>query len=301
MNKIAFGAFAILHPSFSHLSSDLALGDSITADAHKWLNTPYAAGIIFSRSLELVLDVLGPGSDIPAYLTPATSFTVGVEGSSATIGAEEEGREKEVGMEDLQFHQSTPAPLFTVLENSRRFIALPIYASLICLGREGYGEIVRRNIGFTRRVERWMRGGGAEGAYEVLTPFNDHSSSPFDPTTTTTTTTTERTSTKFQTLNILLFAPSPTSPPPFSHPSTGSKSLLLALNKTKEVYFTPTVWKGRGAIRMAVSNWATGITGGAGDGEGKGEGEGGRDWDILREVFERVVREAREVESNKCH
>lgn len=36
MLRIAFGAFAVLHPEFEHLSAEMSLADSITSDAHKW-------------------------------------------------------------------------------------------------------------------------------------------------------------------------------------------------------------------------------------------------------------------------
>lgn len=185
------------------------------------------------------------------------------------MGKEEEGGEPPLST--LAYHQRTPSPLFQNLENSRRFIALPIYASLISLGRSGYEEIVRRNIEFTRKVEKWMRDGGAGDAYEVLTPLSSLSRSMTDG----------KEKDEFKTLNILLFAPSPLAPLPFSHPRNGSTALLAALNESKEVYFTPTNWNGRPAIRMAVSNHAT-------------EEIEGRDWEILVQVLERVMREARE-------
>ena len=35
-------------------------------------------------------------------------------------------------------HESVPSPLYTGIENSRRFRALPLIASLMSLGRQGY-------------------------------------------------------------------------------------------------------------------------------------------------------------------
>lgn len=66
---------------------------------------PYDCGLFFTRSVKALTDVLGPGEDAPAYLSSASD---------------------------------TPSPLYVNIENSRRFRALPLLASLASLGREGY-------------------------------------------------------------------------------------------------------------------------------------------------------------------
>lgn len=53
----AFGAFATLLPSFAHLASDLALGDSITSDAHKCTSLFLC---LLHHSLSLSLAVADP-------------------------------------------------------------------------------------------------------------------------------------------------------------------------------------------------------------------------------------------------
>jgi hypothetical protein len=56
-------------------------------------------------------------------------------------------------------------------------------------------------------------------------------------------------------LNIVLFAP-----------ASGSKyasgaDLANAINATRTMYVTGTKWRGRSAVRLAVSNWRTGLGG----------------------------------------
>lgn len=96
----AFAAFAVLIPEFAHWASDLALADSITSDAHKWLNVPYDCGLFFSRTSGL-LNLCGPGANAPAYLTT----NVSTEPSKYPA---------------IDPFRTVPPPLFMNVENSRR-------------------------------------------------------------------------------------------------------------------------------------------------------------------------------------
>ena len=179
------------------------------------LNVPYDCGLFFTGSSKSLQDVFGPGGQIPAYLTSSLSSSI-------------------------------PSPLNVNIENSRRFRALPLYCSLIAYGKEGYSEIVQRNVSFARKVEAWLR---ASDKYDVLTPAPSSDSNK---------TQREDEAAKFRILNIVLFAPSHVCGKPEFIGEDGGTRLVTALNAPRDMYVTGTKWRGRTAARMAVSNWQTG-------------------------------------------
>jgi glutamate/tyrosine decarboxylase-like PLP-dependent enzyme len=143
--------------------------------------------------------------------------------------------------------------------------ALPLYASLLSLGKNGYASLVQRNIAFARLAEQYLR---SHPAFDVLTPEpSSASSSDTDPW-------------RFQVLNIVLFAPSTTNSP--WRFIDDPDSFLREMNETRECFFTPTVWRGRKAVRMAVSNWMTGL--------GVEDLEESEEWKVVKGVFERVAK-----------
>ncbi|TNY22298.1 pyridoxal phosphate-dependent transferase [Rhodotorula diobovata] len=259
----AFAAFAVLHPDFAPYQPHLALADSITSDAHKWLNVPYDCGIFLSRARTVVgpnasdstitaslYDLCGPGDAAPAYLATPAASTVSAGSTHPRV----------------ESTKALRSPLFLNIENSRRFRALPLYASLLSLGKAGYARLVARNVAFARRVEAFLR---SHPGYDVLTPSPSPASIADDPF-------------AFRTLNIVLFAPSSLAPERYRLASASSPdpaaAFLQAINASNEVFCTGTTWRGRKAVRLAVSNWGT-------------ELEEGREWEVVRRVLERVMHE----------
>lgn len=122
---------------------------------------------------------------------------------------------------------TVPAPLFMGIENSRRFRALPLFASLMSLGKSGYQDLIRRNVEFARAIARSL-----PASYELL-------NGPEIP------------------LNVVLFRGTEGSKFSTEDPGSGQR-LCNAINQSRTIYVTPTMWQGKGAARLAVSNWRTG-------------------------------------------
>nr|OQO20499.1 hypothetical protein B0A51_13260 [Rachicladosporium sp. CCFEE 5018] len=177
------------------------LADSITGDAHKLLNVPYDCGFLFSKSLALAQHCFqNPNA---AYLATAAS--------QPTNASE----------------PSIPSPLNIGIENSRRFRALPVYASLMAYGKIGYTEMLVRQISLVRAIATYIEG---HSAYELL---------PSDPSRTLE----QRLESVYV---IVLFR---------AKNHALSDGLVQRINGSKRIYVSGTQWDGKPAARFAVSNW----------------------------------------------
>jgi len=127
----AFGLFERLISGTQGKTNGIEMADSITLDAHKWLNVPYDCGVFLTRHL----DLLEQSFDVPApYLT-----------------------------NELQ----TPDFMSLGVENSRRFRALPVWLSLLAYGKQGITSWVQSNINLAKQLADWIK---ASDDYELVHP-----------------------------------------------------------------------------------------------------------------------------------
>lgn len=202
----AFGLLARVLPSnstkYTHLLSGVAnieLADSITGDGHKLLNVPYDNGFFFSRHLALGQDVFhNPNA---AYFTAtSTSSNDRVIPSPSTLG----------------------------IENSRRFRALPVYASLAAYGKAGYREILERQIELARAIA------------SIILESDDYELLPVD---TENLTNAQRIERIFM---VVMFR---------AKDHSANETLTQRIKDTRKIYVSGTQWDGRSATRFAVANW----------------------------------------------
>jgi glutamate/tyrosine decarboxylase-like PLP-dependent enzyme len=114
----SFGIFAALSPRTAHLVRGMERARSIAADAHKWLNVPYESGFALIAEPQRLGRAFGmPGAP---YLPSPDSPGAG----HAFFGP----------------------------ESSRRARALPIWATLLAYGRDGYRAMVERHVDLAQRM-----------------------------------------------------------------------------------------------------------------------------------------------------
>jgi len=177
----AFGLWAAASPERAALARGVESADSVATDAHKWLNVPYDCGIVFC-------------ADEAAHRS-AMSL------AAAYIVATADERDP---------HEFVP-------EESRRARAIPVYAALRSLGREGLAEMIERNCRQARRFADALRAAG----YEVL---ND------------------------VVLNQVLVS---------FGTAEQTQRTITAIQEHGTCWCGGTVWKDRTAMRISVSNWST--------------------------------------------
>ena len=167
----------------------MELADSIAGDGHKLLNVPYDCGFILSKSRENAEQVFQNAN--AAYLGSD-------KGPAPAIAS----------------------PLNIGIENSRRFRALPVYATLLAYGRAGHRDMLERQIRLARRLADFI---DSHEAYELLPR-----------------------STPRTVYIIVLFR---------AKQDDLNGELAKKINSAGKMYVSGTVWEGEQACRIAISNW----------------------------------------------
>ncbi|HEX3684134.1 MAG TPA: aminotransferase class V-fold PLP-dependent enzyme [Bryobacteraceae bacterium] len=177
----AFGLWAAASPERAGLVRGIERADSVATDAHKWLNVPYDCGIVFC----------GDEAAHRGAMSLAAAYIV-------------------ASRDERDAHEFVP-------EESRRGRAIPVYAALRSLGREGLAELVERNCRQAQRFADALRRAGHEVLNEVV-------------------------------LNQVLVSFGTTEE---------TQRTIAALQEDGTCWCGGTVWKNRTAMRISVSNWST--------------------------------------------
>ena len=200
LRDLAFGIFAraLSGPEFERVASGaryLEAADSITGDAHKLLNVPYDCGFFFCKHQEVMFEVFQNAN--AAYLNTGPLAP-----------------------------DAIPSPMNTGIENSSRFRGLPVYASLMAYGRDGYVEMLERLVTLARAVASYLND---HEMFEVLP--KELQSMP---------------NWKEEIFVIVLFR---------AKNEKLNEQLVPRINRGRKIYVTGTRWNGEPASRIAVANW----------------------------------------------
>lgn len=177
----AFGLWAAASPAHRHLIEGVNLAHSIATDAHKWLNVPYDCGLVFCADEQAHRSAMS----LAAAYIPETK-------------------------DERDPHEFVP-------EASRRARAIPVYAALRSLGRNGVCKMVERHCRQARRFAEALHSAG----YKVL---ND------------------------VVLNQVLVS---------FGTAEQTQNTIAAIQQEGTCWCGGTVWKGQTAMRISVSNWRT--------------------------------------------
>lgn len=186
----AFGLWAAVSPTRRALVAGVERADSWGTDAHKWLNVPYDCGITITRHPE------------------AHRRAVSVRASYIPGG-------------DADFRH----PIDFTPEFSRRARALPVWATIKELGREGIVAMVDRCCDLAARFADQL------GAHDDVEILND---------------------VVINQVVVRFLSPD-------GEHDAHNAAVAQRIWDDGTCVATPTTWRGVGAIRISVSNWTTDV------------------------------------------
>jgi glutamate/tyrosine decarboxylase-like PLP-dependent enzyme len=179
----AFGLWAAAAPSTRALVRGVERADSWAVDCHKWLNVPY----------DSAMAIVADADAHRGAMSLAASYLVA----------------------DATQRDSTNF----VPESSRRARAVPVYAALRSLGRNGVAALVERNCANARRMAARL---GEIPATQILNEV---------------------------VLNQVLVR--------FPGGDDANRAAVSAIQRDGTCWLGGTEWQGRAALRLSFSNWAT--------------------------------------------
>ncbi len=180
----AFGLWARASRRLRDLADGIELADSWATDAHKWLNVPYDCGVAIVRHPQ----------DHRAAMTSAAAYLI------QSAGAERDAVD-------------------WVPDFSRRGRGVPVYATLLHLGRTGIESLVDRCCERARQFADLL---AAEPGVDVL---ND------------------------VVLNQVLVR--------FGDDDDTTRAVVAGVQQEGTCWLSGTQWRGVAAMRISVSNWST--------------------------------------------
>jgi glutamate/tyrosine decarboxylase-like PLP-dependent enzyme len=128
----AYGAALVLSDEHRHLLHGISKADSVTMDPHKWLAMPFAAGLILTRHPHLLEQTFGV----------ETAYMPRIEHQSAS-------------------GEPLPPDFYRISAQwSRRMNSLKLWLTLKVHGRQGYQELMSRQMLLARKLENALLASG---------------------------------------------------------------------------------------------------------------------------------------------